>query len=376
MVRIIERLIQIIYISFLAGYLYLCFFSYPVADDFLFTQSNNFWIDQINFYNSWSGRYSSTFLLFLGSLVKLDILFQIVPIISIFGLFCIIHSVLRVFKIKDLFLSLFLLVSVLSCFRGLNEAVYWYSGNITYTFSLIIQGILILFCLKNKNSLFNHIIAFFLALALAGMNEINTLYSLIILSATLYYYRDKKLLYSSIFGLLLGLLIILICPGNKIRMSYFPDPNRWNILYKPLLDSFGIFIQVLLSPIVPLCLIISNKISTNFKIDKGLLSILWIAIPFSFIPSILSMGVSPPLRARFMIGIWMAFTFLLTIIYFKKFISLNITKQYFNILLFGCLLLFLSQNSASLISDLIHPKICILSKSLTRNDHVSLYKNI
>jgi hypothetical protein len=118
------------------------FFVHPAADDFIFANTSlqhGAWQAQINWYNAWTGRYFSTFLLSNSPLVyHWPFGYKLIPVfllaLLIFSLFLLLRSLFRgIFKTKTILIySLTLLFIYLHRFPSTNWGLYWMTGAFTY----------------------------------------------------------------------------------------------------------------------------------------------------------------------------------------------------------------------------------------------------
>ena len=116
----------------------------------------------------------------------------------------------------------------LSLIPALNEGFYWYTGIVTYQFSIILFLIYfhILIRLTNKIQL---CILIFLQLFIVGCNEI-AMFFILLLNFSLIVFNNKK--NNRTFFWTLFLTSVFFCffvyfaPGNKVRSTYFDDVSH------------------------------------------------------------------------------------------------------------------------------------------------------
>lgn len=203
---------------------------------------------------------------------------------------------LNLSKNKFLFYTLFFgLFFWLSSYSFLAQTVYWGTGG-AYSLNLFIGSVWLYFYfsltnqndIKNKNAILFYVFSFF-----AGATTQNLSIPLIVITIfTLIYSKKIKFNALSIFFLLLGIVFLLIAPGNFVRMQHIPQSglNSFNNLIKNIFDVYYIFSKRSLFLIVLLiCSIIFSYIKlkkSTIKIENFifLIACLSSALPFFIIP--------------------------------------------------------------------------------------------
>lgn len=223
-------------------------YNHPVADDYDYgIITFNTWNDthnvfktigsgfqtSKNFYNTWQGTYSATFLMSLNpvhfgfrNLGTCILIFSFL-ISTFYFLYVLLVKYLNIDKWS------YIIVASIICFLGIEfssspvEAFYWWNGSVYYTFfyslSLIYFG-LILSLFKTKRKVLYMIILSILSIIIAGSNYTTCLINLIILFlGTLYLFFEKNKNYKYILSLFLLYLICFmvnaLAPGNNARAS-------------------------------------------------------------------------------------------------------------------------------------------------------------
>ena len=204
----------------------LSFFAYPQADDFFFANSlNKFgWLgSQINWYNTWFGRFSSTMLLISGSYIDFSILYKIFPILTIFGyVFAFYLAVWKLFPDASrqfrLIFSLTMTLLYVSGMPSLAQEFYWFTGWATYA-PANVATIIFLCCfdsIKNNKVCISLIL---LGIFVIGSNEVSMLILMVFVFAALCKdLKNKRLLWMfAVFTL--SSLVVVLAPGNAVRAA-------------------------------------------------------------------------------------------------------------------------------------------------------------
>jgi hypothetical protein len=320
---------------FVAPLVVLSWYNVPsAADDFCFalnTLKFGFWQGQQYYYDGWSGRYFSTFLVHANPLVwEWLTWYKIFPIVA---LSLLAHSLFQLLKALNhntqqsfvmvcgfLFLYLFALPSI-------AESFFWYPSVVGYPLPLALINYWLLAWIQyptKPNRLKPLYLCWicFLIFAIVGSNETPMLISFILFSAILGFnmmgqslrtqlkrgglqWKLQKEIVISIFIFIVSLYLELSAPGNAERMKYnsqsqqvvasaissIHDTIIWGIkwsLNTPLLVVTLLFIGQL------------NKLQWNEPIFKlhpfwGLL--LWsIIVSISIFPAYYGIGIPPTPR--------------------------------------------------------------------------------
>ncbi len=244
-------------------FLFVAFFNYPSADDFVFAykvKSMGFFQAQYDWYVHWTGRFFSTFILSLHPLVfNSNLLYKLYAIILIL---LTLHAVYRfvklIFKNKPTYVVLFftcLLTGVyLNNMPILVQGIYWMPGAITYQLANILLlhfFVNIINDNKNINRWKYYILNAILIIAICGSNE-TSMVVVFILITTLTFFSLISLkkhsieLTSYFFIVLSGVLIVAIAPGNNVRNSSYNEINYFEVyqaVLESLLTAFRLFIN-------------------------------------------------------------------------------------------------------------------------------------
>ena len=219
------------------------------ADDYCSStliRTQGFWRAQSSSYMQWSGRFATMF--FTTIIDKLDLFgHQLLPIILIISLiissYLLINSIINVFHYK-LSKSIIFCISLVIVFftlittPNLYQSFYWRSGSITYTLPIILFNLLLVILidsLKNRITWWNFLLCSILSFITMGFSETNTAMQLVLMMLCLIcliiykrFTKEQKininLWYVALLSSLLGFTLLLLAPGNRVRMNYMPQP--------------------------------------------------------------------------------------------------------------------------------------------------------
>jgi hypothetical protein len=266
--------------SFLAllPFIYTGVFSRYQADDYCSAQllrSSGFLNAQWESYTGWSNRFSTMFI--TGLIDPLDVLgMQILPTILVVGLllcgYYLLHTLrlTRGWSLSDLeLIALAGVITFTSVYSAPNafQSIYWRSGSITYTLPilgfLILAAILVSQMAKNPTG-WKVVLIGLLAFFNGGFSETTVVMQLALLGMAAGWllwrlrkgetnYPGKATLWAAIAGTILAMLVMILSPGNAIRLSQMPAPPdffRW--LYLIFRFGAGFIYQTITSYPVPL----------------------------------------------------------------------------------------------------------------------------
>lgn len=234
-------------IFILLPYIYISFFTNPIADDFTYAfKGKHYEIFEIlkHEYLKWNGRYSSNLFVVLNPIVfNSFICYKIVPVFAIFltilSFFAFLSTVSEIFnKAEKITYSIILTLLFLYQMPIISEGIYWYTGFVTYH----LGNILLLFLLalifkyiKNKyllNKYFHLLIILLLLFIIIGLNEVIML-NLVFFSFLSFYisYRNK-LKNRNFFILLFAFtlifsVLVFFAPGNSTREHLFSNNHNF-----------------------------------------------------------------------------------------------------------------------------------------------------
>jgi hypothetical protein len=239
----------------LVAFTYLGFFSRYLADDYCFARQvidNGFWGAQIHSYLTWSDRFSSTFfntLINYSGLAGIQLLPGLLIVMLTAATILLLRKVRQFSEIplseSEIFASsaLFTYLSLYSA-PDLFQALFWRAGSITYLLplSLMIFGlVLALARLDHKPTVWLPALILLVFFIAGGFSETNLALQtgLIALILAGGFFRSRKFdfkqpitihLLAALAGSLIALAVMLVSPGNSVRMEAMParpDLIRW-----------------------------------------------------------------------------------------------------------------------------------------------------
>ncbi len=352
----------------------LAWYNVPsAADDFCFALNTikfGFWQGQKYYYDGWTGRYFSTFLMHANPLVFGWLAwYKIFPILTLLGLF---HSLFRLSKVvffralttlEHLGLVSAFLFMYLYQLPSIVENFYWLPGVVGYPVSLILLNyffVAIIDSSKQNFKLFSwqNLYVSFLIFAIVGSNETPMLVIFIILGSVVglqiwqknIIEKTKKIpnLAYFIIPLFAFILLELLAPGNAVRMSYNPHSQELiPSILASLKDALGFAVPWLLA--VPniyftiLFLFFGAKFIKQNNVNVGILAVhpfislvLWFGIfSVGIFPGYYGVGIPPPPRTVnivywfFLLG-WF-YNLLVLMNYFEKKHKLDLPKIGFGV---------------------------------------------
>jgi hypothetical protein len=283
-----------LFLFFLAAAIFpfvlLSLYIHPVADDFdaALRGGNIFLKNQINYYLNWNGRYAANPYVFFTSLhVGNIILYKLYPVILIslliVSLYFFLHNIFgegmkKIEKITLASLVVFLFLNVLP---HQPEALYWFTGSVTYVFPFILFLIYITLLVRyfKKAFLLNRkthaALMIFLLFYLCGFNEVMTVMLLMgHLLFSIVWIMNKAEKRSVVLVLLLvalcGMIIMVTAPGNAVRGSNFPLRHQFShsVIYS-MLQTIRFSGTWILSPAVLLATLFYMPITKKLKLPES-----------------------------------------------------------------------------------------------------------
>ena len=256
-------------------FIILCFFNNPSADDYSvvfpvfergFLNANKYW------YFEWTGRFFSSFLICLFN----PLLYHSFIGYKMLSLFMVIAMPLALFRLLFYFTKTYafheriVLGSLMVLFYFgyipiVSEGFYWMSASLTYLSPdlLLVPFIPLLYNVyqhgfSNQNKL--KVVSFLsLGIALIGCNEFFMLSIILFISLliALIYFNERKVHWGLVISLVFFIgaaLIVILCPGNKIRTAVMYSnaaTNRIHDLNFSLILSFKYALSYCKSLIIP-----------------------------------------------------------------------------------------------------------------------------
>ncbi len=285
--RIIRAALIIAIIGFSVGILFFAmigFHSRYLADDYCYSTSatdlgffNGFWTT----YTTWSGRYSA--ILFLQGFGYLGRYFPaILPSLILagfcFSLFWLYQGVqklalIKVSRLVSWNLALGTVFFLYWLMPNRYQVLFWMNGSVSYSFPLIllITAIAWIVDLTNQNDSHSKkwkmIPIGFLLLIGSGFSETNAVFQVsllgvlwiwsLLISPRKNLMELRKFFFVSLVISTIGMLLVIVAPGNSVRQVFFPPPPGFVNLIK-LSAQFGLdFIKdTLRSSPLPIAIIV------------------------------------------------------------------------------------------------------------------------
>lgn len=225
---------------------WLARYAHPMADDLTYALrdvSQGVWDALRSERMQWNGRYTSNLLVVYGPLrlgLEAIAVYRLVPVLLLALTLCATWLLVRTVapegtpRTHTAFGALLWTALFLHATPDIGEAIYWYTGAVTYQ----LAGILLLFHLALLVGLWNGRhrgwrvpAALFTALVLPGFNEVVMLL-LILLQAGIVVAHARQAgripgwAWLLLGAALLGALLVASAPGNAVRESHFPLRHR------------------------------------------------------------------------------------------------------------------------------------------------------
>jgi len=227
-------------------YVLLCFYAYPVADDFHYTlwaARGGYWQFQLHDFFHWNGRYASNPLVMLdpiktGSITGYQLvalgLIICTPLSFYFLLSSLFSGVLS--TSQRILGSIIFSVLYFGIMPDLPEGLYWMTGSVTYHFGDLLAILyigLITRYFQNRffiNSFLHIVLSMLMLFVVLGFNEILTLVLILAHAFTFVALRKYKQFRTALIGLSIGSilfsLIMILAPGNAERSGYFTNNHQ------------------------------------------------------------------------------------------------------------------------------------------------------
>jgi hypothetical protein len=245
-----------LFLVFALPILALAWYNVPsAADDFCFALNTikfGFWQGQQYYYDQWTGRYFSTFLMHANPLVfKWLNWYRVFPILTMLGLLHSLYSLSKAIfgnhhsKLFHCTLGAAFLFLYLYQLPSVAEIFFWLPGVVGYPLSLILLNyffVAIIGQFRHSNSntiipiILQKIWICFLIFAIVGSNETPMLAIVMIMAFVFfvnfwqgYQYNSKRFdnrLVWLLLPLSISLYLELSAPGNAVRMSYNPHSQE------------------------------------------------------------------------------------------------------------------------------------------------------
>ena len=283
--RPIFAMLVLVFILALLPFVYTGTFSRYQADDYCFSSSliQNGYLGALwDNYSTWSNRFSTVMVIGLIDPLKVFGM-QILPGILVSAMFA--GIVLLFTQLRKLFgwliglPEIIILVSMVTFFTIYTapdqfQSFYWRSGSVTYTLPVVllpfILSLIVHFARNNlmsRSSFLPAILIFILALINGGFSETTAAFQAavfglifigIVLRPSLENSKSfKVLLISAVAGIVLAMVIMILSPGNAVRLQNMPEtPGLFKLVYLSLRFGAGFLVNTVTDS--PLPLIISS----------------------------------------------------------------------------------------------------------------------
>ena len=310
--------------------LVLSFFNHPsAADDYCFADTavrHGFWQAQQFYYDGWTGRYFSNFLVHGTPLVWgwYDG-FRLIPLLAVTGLLASIYSLVSELlrgqhRLTQLLATAILFFVLIVALQSSVEAFFWTAAVASYTVPTALTFYLLAVIIRwyrLKEDIIKWLTivwACFLVFAIVGSGETNLVLLVLLLLALAGY----RLLFQQQLDWFLGILIIMSlisswllfrAPGNAIRMGGNPHSGDFIASF---LSSFGWLAQslgmwLIRTPVIPLSILYvplatrllrpGSPVRTLFQVPAGVVAIVYIGLLAAMIfPSYYGIGLPPAFR--------------------------------------------------------------------------------
>lgn len=275
---------------------------HPVGDDYAgANQINNFMNGDttkllsaginrtIDTYKTWQGNYFTTFLgIFNPLLVSTKYYSLFILISQIFYIFSVMFCFLSLPKIKKIMSkkqaaglgAIYLILSLLFMYSA-GEGIYWYASImmylLSYSFSMILLGLIIRHIVSKKKALYWLIIIG--AICLAGTSYVTCIFMWFVLLGILIvsFFKNRKIfwLYLPTFILFsVGFAANVLAPGNFVRKTYTDQqvsairaiwltiPSALSMVWRTTSKTILVPVLIILTPA---CIKIINNVKYGFK---------------------------------------------------------------------------------------------------------------
>lgn len=248
-VRTTHLMLSLVVTLSLLTFGYLGFSSRYLADDYCFSRlviESGFWGAQVRSYQTWSDRFSTMF--FTSLLDRLGVAgMQILPALLTIGLLLVAFFLFRElrdrFKLQITDLEIYILtglITFISLYTAPDQfqSLFWRAGSVTYTLPVIgmLLGFVAVFSRRDRAaSPWWSLLTAVLFLISGGFSETNLALQvgiLLLVGIGVHRrYRPVQLrapvwdhLGGAMVGSVLALGVMLLSPGNSVRMANMPDP--------------------------------------------------------------------------------------------------------------------------------------------------------
>lgn len=257
--RNVGFIIIVITLIILIPFILLSGYVFPVNDDYTFAHvhsSLNCFESVVDCWKTWSGRYLATFISSINPIICAPesyltgyrlcslitvIIFFVTLIISPF------IACRKILGYKSLFLGCFGVLVFFALTDNVSQLFYWFSSITAYTIPTLLS-ILCLSMIPIRGRLVGVLLSI-LALLIPGGNEVTAILFTCTLAYLAYTHRQKRIMVMFLLAGI-GVIIVLLSPGNSVRMTHqlSSNPYLWTLVASILqtLSWFVLWIPMLL----------------------------------------------------------------------------------------------------------------------------------
>ena len=255
----------------LLGHAYLGTFSRYLADDYCTTgtlRELGFFGSQLQWYRTWSGRFSFTFVVNLFEVIGP----WIVPFLTVLVLLIWLAGLTQLIRRlpgriggsgtrrSAMLLGMVVLFGTLAGTPDVYQSLYWMTGMVTYSLPLVLVTFYAAWLIKwanCNNSLWIVLLSGIFSLAMGGFSEtyVTTQTTILAVAVGIMLLRRKDpnrgnklaLLGSGLVGSLLALVVIVAAPGNQTRIELMPEQADFiSIVVQSIYDTY-LFVRITIS---------------------------------------------------------------------------------------------------------------------------------
>jgi hypothetical protein len=263
-----------VFVLSLLPFIYTGAFSRYQADDYCFSsaiiQNGYFGAIREN-YTGWSNRFSTV--MAIGLIDPLKVLgMQLLPGVLIAGMLGGLYLLMLELKKKLIWsigrVEIFILAAMITFFTVYTapdqfQSFYWRSGSITYTLPVVILPYLLAFIIRSDRQKMKHGTlflsggaGFLIALINGGFSETTAAFQVVIIALLLvliYLKSPQKqknqrmmLLICALAGILVAMIIMILSPGNAVRLATMPaTPGLLRLIYLSFRFAAGFVVNTI-----------------------------------------------------------------------------------------------------------------------------------
>ena len=230
--RITKLILIAVCITVVAPFFYLAFFNSPSSDDYsdyILVRDNEFFKSLWEYYNGWSGRFTSISLVLLLNPLKgghwwvvILTCVQLGMYISLWYLITVLFERMAGLKYGRLPVFTILLVYGFCYLHRPVELLYWFTGSWAYLPGLVLIAgwACIRYSVKPLTRFYKCLLVI-LPFFIAGTNELCLCLMLVVLLLPGKPFLSWKLRLSIVAGFIPGFALAVFAPGNSVRAGHF-----------------------------------------------------------------------------------------------------------------------------------------------------------